>query len=326
MFLTLTISQGGKLIKAKPDLPTLRKKYGAAYLIGGLGPYQNFLPQPAPPPEGCEAVYMVYSPTGNRLGRGFTLRVDKGFAAFRIQSPLPTTIHDLEDMVTFAGILAGIVGVEKVDCEGVGPVRASALAMVFPQIRQANCELLKTCAIDRPGFMVSGVRFPLQIPPTLCQRIAGLPAENGALYFADYLAEKQWKPGSYLFPQLQPGAEDGQRTAVYTLQEDAATLIPKEPFIPLQATPATEAAPTHWNIILTSNHLGVLGTLPYATFFARLLPRELTEFDALHFMLRPLSLSRIKEILSGDTPPAEPAEPAEPTDEPNPESPGSPPA
>ncbi|MGD9559370.1 MAG: DUF4299 family protein [Oscillospiraceae bacterium] len=297
MSVTFTVSQGGKLMKTKPSLAFLQKKFGSAYQIGGIGPALNFQAKPGAAPDGCEAAYMVYSAADNRLGRGFTLFVDKGYSAFRLESPVPTTIHDLEDMVAFAGILAGLVEVDRVHCGELGAVRAAGLARVFPAVRAANCAILKSYAIDRPGFMVSGVLYPLKIPESLCRRMADLPAENGALYFADYLAEKQWPARAYLAPTFHRNAADGTVAGTYTLLEDTAFVIPKTPFIPFDASPFAGEAVATWAVELLSNHLGVIGSMGYEGFLSRLDAREVTDFDELHYLLRALPLQRMRALL-----------------------------
>lgn len=296
MPLTLTIGPKSRLAKQKPDIAFFRKKFSPAYQIGGVGPYFSFLPEPEAPPADSSGEYMVFA--GGPLGRGFYMSVDKDYHALRLTSPTPTTLHDLEGMVAFSATLAELLQADEVECDGLGPVRVPMLVKVFPQLKAENCQLLQNQAINRPGFVVSGVRYPLGMPGSLCERIAKVPPESGALYFSDYLAEKQALARAYLAPQLYRG-EDGAVAARYVLNENVATIVPDTPFIPYGASPFGDEPVQAWHIILNSAQAGPLGSLPYAEFLARLGERDLTDFDDVHHVLRPLSVARMQEILKG---------------------------
>lgn len=296
MSFTITITQAGRLGKLKPSLADLRKKFGTPYMIGGVGPYFTFQPEAAAPPPGGGAQYMIFGQAG-MLGRGFYLMIDAEYSTFQLASQLPTTIHDLEDMVAFAASLAGLLGVDKLVCDDLGEMKVSGLAAAFPEIRLNNCTLLQRRAIEEPGFMVSGVRFPLAIPPAVCTRLAGLPPEKGELFFSDYLADKQRRPYEYMAPQLVRQAEDAPVVAHYSLLEDFATLIPKTPFVPFGASPFGDAPVAEWQVHLMSAKGRELGALPWAAFRQRLHERELTDFDAHYDILRALSQQRLLELL-----------------------------
>jgi len=177
-------------------------------------------------------------------------------------------------------------------------MRVAGLSTAFPEIRLNNCTLLQRRAIEAPGFMVSGVRFPLAIPASVCTRLAGLPPEKGELFFSDYLADKQRRPYEYLAPQLVRAGKDAPVVAHYSLLEDFATVIPKTPFVPLSASPFGDAPVAEWQVNLVSAKGRVLGTLPWAAFRQRLQEREVADFDAQHYdLLRALSQQRMLELL-----------------------------
>lgn len=297
MALSITVHQKNNLFKQRLDLPTLQKQFGAAVKFGGIGPYFSFLPEVQPPSQGMEAEYMLRGVSGP-LGRGFYLYITKGFASFEVTTALPTTTHDLEDMFTFIGLLANFLGEKTVQDENGVATPRSALPTLYAEVLKRNEELLKSVAAGRPGFAVSCIKYPLQLPQALCRRIASVPPLNGEKFFSAYLSEKQAGDYYYLKP-LFSRDEAGAPVATYTLTEGVDTIIPLEPFIPYGPSPYPNEVIAQWQVSMTALQLGLLGRLPYATFLQRLEENEQRPFDEMHVILRGLSLKRMQQLLGG---------------------------
>lgn len=297
MTYSLSVKQKGGFFKTTPDFATLQKQFGATFYIGGIGQYFNFVDKPAPPSDGMEAEYMLYGRTAP-LGRGFYLYIEKGFASFEVTTALPTTKTDLEDMFAFAGALSKYLG-EKDICDDTGCFKRSHLPVIYPTVLNNNYELLKSYAISRPGFSVSGVRFPLHLSTLLCGRIGGVPPENGEKFFSSFLNENQALNLEYLTPSFYRDDASDEARGRYDIREETGYLIPKKPFIPYGPNPFGNEPVEGWQVSLMSDKLGVLGTLPYGVFVERLETHEKRDFDEKHYILHALSMRRMQDIIQG---------------------------
>lgn len=293
MSFTITIPQTG-LHRQKPDLATLQKAFGSAYHIGGAGPFGSFAPQPAAPPENMEALYMLYGAGKAPLGRGFFLSVQKGFAAFELGCALPATEHDLQDLFTFAGLLAGQYGLKDLVCDGQ-PTAAARLVAAYPAASAANALTLQSMAASKPGFTVSGVRFPVTLTEKLCQRITALPADKCGIFYQSYLNEKQAMDLYYMEPSFSQD-DAGQTTALYTLPAGRPCIIPVQPCVPYGPAPFGGAPVQAWTVELLADGIA-LGRVPYQTLLDALTEEDTKEFDPRHLVLRSFSRRRMQELL-----------------------------
>lgn len=297
MTYSITIRQKGGLFKNAPDLAALKKQFSSAFHIGGIGRYFEFLDEPGAPGEGLQAAYMLYG-TGSPLGRGFYLYIHEDFAAFEVTTPMPTTAHDMVDMFTFAEHLAKYLGAKTVEDE-FGTYPLTALPSLYPDILRKNLEGLKSYAISRPGFSVSGVRFPVQVPSIVCGRIGGVPLQGGEKFFSACLDESQRTDIDYLTPDFYRDETTGEALGRYAIREDHSVIIPKTPFIPYGPAPFGEEPVAAWQAALVTDQLGTLGSLPYGLFLERLGDTDTRDFDDRHYVLHALSLNRLQQILEG---------------------------
>lgn len=295
MSYSIFINQKGGFAKKMPDFAALQKQFGAALKIGGIGQYFDFVPHPASPGDNLQAAYMLYGANGP-LGRGFYLHVLKDFEGFEVTISLPTTIHDLEDMFIFAEQLAKFLGQKEVqDKDGTYP--ATFLPKLYPEVLRHNLEVLKSRAISKPGFIVSGVRYPVRVQESVCARIATVPPQNAGQFFSACLADKQRLDIEYLKPVLCKEPAGGKVTGQYCIEEETSYILPKTPFLPYGPNPFEGEEIANWHISFVSAQKDVLGTMPHNDFLQRLAKHEQRDFDEMHFVLVPLSLRRFQEIL-----------------------------
>ncbi len=296
MTYSITISPGDRRAKNMLDHASLQKQFGSLVHVGGLGRFFEFEAQAAPAGDTLEAAYLLYGKKG-LIGRGFYLYIEKGYTALEVTTPMPTTAHDLEDMFTFTGMLASYVAAKEVrDTSGTYP--RAALPSLFTDIAKNNLNMLHYQAANQPGFTVSGVRFPLLIPESVCGRIAGVPPLNGERFFAAYLDDKQRLRTEYLRPSFYRGA-DGAPRGRYEIADGRAYIAPKYAFVPYGPVPFDGEPLVGWQAVLLSEQAGVLGTLPYETFMERLNAAEQQIFDDKYIILNALSPRRMQEILEG---------------------------
>ena len=295
MAYSIFIRQKNGNFKTTPDYAALQKQFTGVVKIGGIGRYFDFEPKPGPPEENWQAAYMLYG-VGSPLGRGFYLYVEKDYASFEIATALPTTTHDLEDMFIFAEQLAKFLGQKEVhDSSGTYP--RAFLPKLYPEVLKNNLEMLKSQAISRPGFTVSGVRYPVQIPNLMCGRIAGVPLQNAAQFFSACLEDKQRLDVEYLKPTFYRDEATGEARGRYDIREDTGYILPRHPFIPYGPSPFAGEEITGWQMSLVSTQLGPLGTLPPGVFLERLTKHEQRDFDERHIVMLPLRLQRLQQIL-----------------------------
>lgn len=296
MTYSITVRQSNAA-KKSPTYAALQKHFAGLVHIGGIGRYFEFEPEPAAPGGNLQAAYMLFGASG-LIGRGFYLYVEKG-GVYEVTTPLPTTVHDLEDMFTFTGMLAKLLGAKTVeDKQGAYP--RAMLPNLYPDLLKNNLEMLRSYAINRPGFTVSGVRLPVVVPNSVCGRIGAVPPANGERFFTSYLNEKQLVHYDYLKPEFSRDAITNQPRGRYQLWEGRSYIAPKRPFIPYGPNPFDTEPIENWQVALVSAQLGTLGALPYSVFLQRLSPYEQREFDEKYFILNALDLRRLQEILEGN--------------------------
>ena len=295
MTYSIAIHQKGGILKNTPDFAALKRHFSGSLYWGGMGRYLQFQDEPGQPGEGMRASYMLYG-KGSPLGRGFFLDIAEDFDRFEVTTPLPTTAHDLVDMFVFAEQLAKYLGVKEVS-DKFGSYPRAAMPSLYPDVLQKNLDTLKSHAISRPGFSVSGVRFPVQVGNQVCARIAGVPLQGGEKFFSALLDEKQRVDWSYLLPDFYQEEATGDTMGRYSIEEECGVVIPKTPYVPYGPTPFGKAQVTGWMAALVSSRLGTLGALPYAVFLERLTDGEKSDLDDRHYLMRPLSLPRLQEIL-----------------------------
>lgn len=297
MSISLTIHQKGTFAKQRPAPEALRRQFDAAVHLGALGLYGTFQPQlPTPAADGSFA----YKLTGKAgvLGRGFSLTIDKAYTAFTVCLPLPATAQDLEDFFTFVGLLASFLHVKEVENTQGGTLPRAALPALYAEAQQQNREALYTLAAEHPGTILPCVRMPLRIPETLCRRITSVPPQAGEKYFSAYLSEKQARDHYYMMPQPCRPAQ-GAPYFAYTLPEGAATILQKQPMVPVGPSPLGDAAPERWEVVLEGTQVGQMGTLSYAQFLQALPEEWLNEFDEDHYWMRGLTLKKMQTLLEG---------------------------
>lgn len=297
MTYSITIHQKSGIFKNTPDFATLKRNFSGSLYWGGTGRYLQFQDEPGQPGEGLLASYMLYG-RGSPLGRGFFLDIAEDYARFEVTTPLPTTAHDLVDMFAFAEQLAKYLGVKEVS-DKFGSYPRAALPSLYPDVLQKNLDTLKSHAISRPGFSVSGVRFPVQVSSRVCGRIAGVPLQGGEKFFSALLDETQRVDWNYLLPDFYREEATGDTMGRYSIEEGRGVVIPKTPYVPFGPIPFGEGQVAGWVAALVSSRLGTLGALPYGVFLERLTSGEKSDLDERHYLMRPLSLPRLQEILEG---------------------------
>lgn len=296
MSYSLKIKPKGALFRTRLDAAALRKQFGRAYHIGGVGDFGSYMAEPAPPDDTGTQLFMVYA-AREQLGRGFYLSVDKN-GVCELITPLPTTGHDLEDLFTFAGVLARVLGAGEVEATGGHKVSYASLLALYSELMEHNAELLKSQAITQAEpLVVSTIKLPLTLPQKLCGRISMLPPEHGLTFFSSYLAEKQQMEFTYLRPYPAEGPE-GAGTGVYVVGEDEPLVLPVTPFIPPGPSPFGGVVPTRWEVRLVPRTVNMLGSLPYADFYSFLEEHELLrDYDDHHRLIHGLHLRRMKAML-----------------------------
>lgn len=291
MTLALTI-QPGRLLGGGFSGKNLFLWFSSTYAIGTSGAYGVFQPLAGESP--APGTWRLHG-RGGPLGCGFGLEEAAG-GRLVVSCPLPVPVQDLGDMFTFAELLAGQLGARELAGPKGEKLPLAGLKALYVETARANNQLLQELAAKGP-FTVQGLRMPLRIPQRVCQRITSVPAQNGEKYFAAYLAEKQVHNFYYLAPAFYRD-EAGTPLARYTLRDEVQSVIPKTPFVPCGPAPFSGQTVARWQV----GYAAVPGTPPtqvdYETFFGRLEERALAPFDDEHLFLRPLTKSRILELLA----------------------------
>ncbi len=291
MSFSFTIKQAGA---SKLDTPALFKQFSPAFFMGTPSQFSAYIPLGAhtSPTESTLFLYGHSSPPG----RGFLLHIDESRTLFTIETPLPTTSHDLEDFFAFAGMLARFLGANELQpSEGPMVSRGGAVALFSAVAVRNQNELQKLCSSE--NAVVSSVLFPLWLPESLRRRICSLPAQNCEIFFSNYLSDKQARSFTYIEPHFSQD-EEGNVKASYFLESDMPSIIPKEAFVPYGPAPFEGAPITEWTLTLTDNGQ-TIGTVAYSAFLEYLDARDVTDFDDKHSILRPLSLRRLQELVNG---------------------------
>lgn len=297
MQISLIIKKQEPLLKSAEQLVTLLTRFSGAVQIGGIGPFLSFAHTlPAINPE-AETGYLVQGKK-SPPGRGFAMYVAKGFEAVRLESPLPTATHDLEDMFTFAATLARRLEVDQLENSSGQILPRAALPALFSEVAKMNFEALFKGASSGQPFAVTGVRFPVYLPANLVERMLTMPPEPGEKFFSAYLGEVQSNQYPYLWPQF---SGEGQAVeALYRLPAETYHIVPREAFLPVGPLPFKFDKVAQWEIELVGENGLSLGRLAYGSFIKRLLKKEVTDFDTRHLLLRGLDQKRMRQILSGD--------------------------
>ncbi len=290
----LLIHQKNGLFKHSLTFAQLQKQFGGSFRIGGIGPFFGFEPTPQKPDDNHEASYMLHG-LNTALGRGFYLFVGKKFSSYELIIPLPTTKDDLQDMFSFAGTLAHYLEADTVEDSRGERISRAGLFVLYPHIAQHNAEVLKSYATVHDDFSVSGIKYPLKVPATLCKRMASAPPEHAERFFAAWLSETQAVDYVYMKPFLCYN-EHKEPCAFYTLHEGDITIIPKKPFLPYGPNPFSVPFPSLCYVEIMSASIGLLGIITYDEFLSRLNEDELKEFDDEHYILRTVYLRRLQEL------------------------------
>lgn len=293
MSLSFTLTPKSGMFATKPTIEELKKQFVTALQIGGRGIYDSFTPFAGTPRPENEAEYMLCGLAGVKKGRGFFLTVKKDFAQYEITVPTPTTRQDLENAFTFASTFAKWMGIKTLVHSSGDSVSGEALYTIFPDVLSQNNDLIKTCALKQPGFAVSTLLMPLQMPEKLCSRMAAVPPENSEIFFSSYLAQQQIAGYAYLAPQTKPG----QAAAGYILTDDENFIVQKQPFLPQIYPQYGEKPAADAMVTLQSASVGRLGSVPYDVFKSYLDGRELAEFDEWHWLLPSLSIKQLQDII-----------------------------
>lgn len=298
MALTLMFDQTVIRGDKRPDFARLQKIFAPICHVGSVGPNFSFSSAPPETSPETDTAYMLY---GKRhpLGRGFTLFIDPSFALFRIVTPLPTTGHDLEDVFAATELLGLHLDAADFLTDERQSFPLEGISVFCEEMKSDNSLMIKDFADERPGFAVSGVKYPLHMTEAFCGQLAAMDPASAELAFSDCLAKKQQADYYYLNPNYYRNTDTGAPMAIYALSEGVDSIIPKEPFIPYGAGPFGEdTAIENWQIALIQNstETEVLGTLPYSGFLAALRDGEREEFDDVHYLLHALSLSRLQEL------------------------------
>lgn len=296
MSLKLTLDQGGHLTRKAVDHGALQGLCGPDFCLGSLGQNYAFSAEAPQPGEDGGTTYVLYG-AGKPLGRGFVVAVAPGEDTVDLISPLPTTGHDLDDAFAFAVRLAAHLGVGIATEEG--EVLPPAGVDAFRDVRKLdNCLMIKDFAEERPGFAVSGVKYPLHMTAEFCGRLAGLDPQAAEKAFSEVLARRQAADHYYMYPNYYRSTETGRPMGLYALNDGVDSIIPKEPFIPYGAGPFEGTPVDTWQVVLT--HGGeVLATLPYAAFLAALRPEETQDYDDVHLLLKALPAARLRQLAAG---------------------------
>ncbi len=297
MSFTIVILQTG-LLKQRPDLEGLRKLFGGAYRVGGVGPFGTFAPEPSPPPDNLDALYMLCGAGKVYAGRGFYLGIQKGFMGFEVSCALPAAEQDLRDVFAFAGLLAEQYNLRDAICDGK-PIPAEQLPLAYTKAQAANALGLCSMATAKPGFTVSALRYPVTLTEKLCQRIIDVPVGKGGLYYQSYLNEKQPAGFYYMLPSFTRD-DAGDVTALYTLPTGRPSIIPAKPGIPYGPAPFGGAPVGFWLVEFTDEGTP-LGRVPYQAFLNTLSEADIAQHDPNTLLLRNLSKRRIQELVRGTT-------------------------
>ncbi len=264
--------------------------------VGSVGPNFSFSEAAVQPAENGECAYMMY---GKRepLGRGFCLFVRPDYSQFRLVTPLPTTGHDLDDFFAVAGLLGRHLGQAEFLTEERQRFPVDGMDVFRNEMKSDNCMMVKDFADERPGFAVSGVKYPLHMAGCFCEQLAQMDPPAAEKAFSQLLAEKQ-KDYYYLNPNFYRNTDTGETIAIYALNEEVDSLIPKEPFIPYGEGPFGEETVGSWQVALIQNSAQpqVAGTLSYECFLAALHSDEKEDFDEMHYLLRGLSPARMRQL------------------------------
>ncbi|MDL2254399.1 DUF4299 domain-containing protein [Ruminococcaceae bacterium OttesenSCG-928-I18] len=300
MSLTLMYDQQLGAGPKRVDYPLLQQLLGSLCEVGSVGPNFSFSEAPPTAQEDGEMVYMLYGKQ-KPLGRGFCLFVSQDQNLLRFVTPLPTTGHDLDDVFAAAEQMGYYLGLQEFLTEERQSFPVEGTAIFREEMKSDNCMMIKDFADERPGFAVSGVKFPLHMTEAFCLQLAGLDLIASERAFSECLAQKQQPNYYYLNPNYYRNTDTGEAIAVYALSEGVDSIIPKQPFIPYGAGPFGESTIDSWKVALIQNGelAEVLGTVPYTEFLDALTEEEKEEFDDVHYLLHGLPLQRLQELAAG---------------------------
>ncbi len=300
MSFTLMFEQDKESIQKPLDYPQLQQVLGSLCAVGSVGPNFCFSEDAPVPEKGNDTIYMLYG-LGKPLGRGLTLFVSADKEMVRFVTPLPTTGHDLDDVFAAAETLGRYLGLRNFLTEERQSFPIDGASIFCDEIKSDNCMMVKDFADERPGFAVSGVRYPLHMTEAFCEQLVALDMPAAERSFSEYLAAKQQPGYYYLHPNYYRNTDTGEAIAVYALSEGVDSIIPKEPFIPYGTGPFGDDPVDSWTVALIQNggDTEVLGTVPYTDFLGALAQDEIEVFDDVHYLLHGLPLQRLQELAAG---------------------------
>jgi hypothetical protein len=245
------------------------------------------------------STYVVFGITSPRA-RGFMLNYIKGSEdeknCLELKIELPATVHDLQDMFAFAGLLANYVKSDGVINQNGETLQVAYLKQLYTEIAKSSNKLLHDYA-QKGSFYVNCLMLPLKIPENVCKRIANVPYEFGEKFFSSYLAEKQQQAFRYLAPEFVENKENGEVCAIFTINENEQVYLPKQAFIPINLPPFTGTQPSNWQIIFVTSNFRRLEKIDYNSFINGLQERAFLPFDDDNYILKNLSETRMQEII-----------------------------
>lgn len=295
--ISLILKNQGPLVKNAGELETLLRQFSNALQFGGIGPFFSFSSPPPAALPGNDTGYMVQGKS-SPPGRGFKMVVQAGYTAVELSSPLPTTIHDLQDMFTFAGTLANRLNIDTIENSQGDSLPRAGLPALFTQMAGENHQILMDKAKAQTEMAVTGIRYPIYLPESLRQRIISMPLGIGEKYFSAYLGEKQTNQYPFLWPAFS--TEEGITTGVFRLPEEVYHIVQVQPFVPVTIGPPPVETVDRWEIELVTANGTLVGRMAYEEFTARLQDKEWTEFDEKYKLLRGLTERRMQQILGGE--------------------------
>lgn len=235
-------------------------------------------------------------------GRGFGVTADDHFK-YELLLPTPATQNDVEDFIKFACELAKYVRATEIEIDGqlVNVKDLETKRDVVDQIQKLNKEQLRsqTSNYKRSGVF-TGSFHPIWLSRDDYNKIKNADDNNLMNIFAETLNKFQKRDidkYNYMEPLFYQNRESQKIQGVYAFEEGKVSIIPKEPYVPVNISLRANTKIDEWMVAFNIRERRAKKGLvvPYYEFEKVISSGIFEDFDNMHFIGKGFNKDQLRE-------------------------------